>query len=87
VVTHPAGFFDGELQDLLRAWSQIGPAPGMTTNSGQSLHHLLHPGRLEAQLPQHLSGNTPLFPDQPKQDVLGPDVIMMQALCLFMSQT
>jgi len=47
--------------------------------AGQELDHLLaNPVEVGAELLQDLSGDPFSFPDEPEQDVLGPDVVVAQ---------
>src|SRR3990170_3124011 len=87
VMAHPTGLFDGQLEHLLGTGCQFETASGVATDAGQPLDHLLHPGWIEAQLAQHLSGDAPFLSDQAEQNMLGADVVVVQALSFFVGQT
>jgi hypothetical protein len=86
VVPHAAGFFDRQLQHLLRRRRQFDLAAGVPADSRQTLDRLFDARRIEAELAQDAPGDAALFADQAEQQVLGADVVVVQPLGLFVSQ-
>ena len=87
VVAHQTGLIHCQLDDALGARRQRGLAKRRafaTTHRAFYGTNNLH--RFDAQLAQHLDGDTVLFPHQPQQQMFRPDVVMVQTERLFLRQ-
>ncbi len=86
-MVHAAGFVNGQLDDLLGAGGKSDFALGRTlTASDDELHGRAYLGQVNAQAGQHSSGNALGLPYQPKQDVLGADVVVVEPLRFFLGE-
>jgi hypothetical protein len=86
VVPHAAGFFNRQLEDLLRPRSQLDPAAGVPSDAGKTLNHLFYARRIQSEFAKNTASDTTLFSDQAEKEVFGTDVIVVHPLSLFMCQ-
>ena len=87
VMAHQAGLIHGQLDDPLGARGKRGLAKRRafaTAHRAFDGTDNLH--RLDAQLAQHLNGDTVLFSHQPQQKMLRPDVVVIQTERLLLRQ-
>ena len=86
-VVHPAGLVDGQLHDLLGPGGEADLALRRAlAPSDDELDGRAHLGQVNAQPRQHSSGYALGLPYQAKQDVLGPDVVVVEPLRFFLGQ-
>jgi hypothetical protein len=85
VVVEAAGFLDGELNDLLGSGGQPDIAGyGALTAPDDELHGAADLVQVDAQVREHLGGYTLTLSHQPQEQMLGTDVIVVEALRLFL---
>ena len=85
VVIESARFVDRELDDLLGAWRQTDVAGDRAiATTDDELDRAAHLVQLDAKIAEHLGGNAFTFADEPEQQVLGPDVVVVKALRLLL---
>jgi hypothetical protein len=63
MMTHAAGFFNGEFKNLLRSWREVDLAAPVLAKTAHPLYHLAHAFWFQSQLAQYPTGNTALFLD------------------------
>ena len=86
-MVHTAGFVNGQLDDLLGTGGKPDFALGRTlTAPDDELDGRAYLGQVNAQAGQHSSGYALGLPYQPKQDVLGADVVVVEPLRFFLGQ-
>ena len=87
VVAHPAGFLEGDLDDLL---DPRGGDDLLDDDAFVAAQHRLDGGAdlvdLNPEVVQHLGGEALAFAQQTKEQVLGADIGMVRALGLFLGQ-
>src|SRR2546428_8032803 len=87
VVAHPAGFLEGDLDDLLDA---RGGDDLLDDDAFVAAQHRLDGGTdlidLDAEVVEHLGGESLAFAQQTKEQVLGADVRVVRALGLFLGE-
>ena len=85
VVIESPRFVDRELDDLLGAWRQTDIAGDRAVAStDDELDRAAHLVQLDAKIAEDLGGNAFTFSDEPEQQVLGPDVVVVKALRLLL---
>ena len=85
VMTEMAGFIDGQFDDSfgpgVKPISPVvafSPRPIINSTAERTLL------RVTAQIDQDLGGHTFFFPDKTKQNMLGPDIVMIEVLRFFL---
>ena len=86
-VIHPAGFIHRQLDHLLGPGSQPNLAlRWLLAAADDELYGGAHLGQINAQAREDPGGHTFGFSYQPKQDVFGPDVVVVEPLGFFLRQ-
>ena len=87
VVAEPAGLVDRELDDALGAWRQADLADDRAvTATDDELDGGPHLGQLDVHVLEDPRGDTLAFPDQAEEEMLRPDVVVVEPLRLVLSQ-
>ena len=86
-MAHLAGFVDGELDDALGAGSQAGAGRrDLFAGADNVLHGRTHLGKAYSHIYQDARCYALFLFDQPQQDMLGADVVVVEALSFFLGQ-
>ena len=86
-VVEAAGLIDGELDDLLRSWREADLAEdGAVATSNDELDRGADLVQLHAQVGKHLGGDAIAFAHQSEEDVLGADIVVVEAVGFFLCE-
>ena len=86
-VVHAAGFVDGQLDHLLSPRSEANIALSrFLAAADNELHCGTDLGEVHGEAGQHPGGHALGLAHQPKEDVLGADVVVVESLGLFLGQ-
>ncbi len=87
VVTEAAGLVDGELDDALGAGRQPDLADDRPVAAADDeLDGRAHLGQLDVHVLEHARGHALALADEAEQEVLGADVVVVEALRLVLSE-
>ena len=87
VVVEAARLIDGEFDDLLGARREADLAEhGAVAAPNDELHGGAHLAQLHAEIGQHLGGDAVALAHEAEQQVLGADVVVVEALGLFLGE-
>ncbi len=86
VMSHPLGFFNRVLQDLLGAWGKIDFAAAVLAGAGQAFDDLLDAAGFEAQFTQYTAGDPSFFSDQAEQKMLCSDIVVAHSFGFLVRQ-
>src|SRR5258708_9759729 len=82
-----ARFIDGQLDHLLGTWSQAHCARhGLISTANNAFDGPASPLEINPQAREHIAGDAFPLPEQAKQEMLSADVVMVEALRLFLSK-
>src|SRR5713226_4314838 len=83
-----ASYINSELNHLFGAWSQTNLAQDDTISTpNNKFNGAPNLVQLDTEVPQHLSSDTLAFAHKTEQQVFCPDVVVLEALGLFLSET
>ena len=86
-VVEPARLIDGQLNDALGAGGQPDLTGGSTVAApDDELHSGAHLVQLHTKVRKHLGGYAIALADEPEQQVLGTDVVVVESLGFFLRQ-
>ena len=86
-VAQPSRFVDGEFDHFLRARREADLTAALTVAAtDDELDRRTDFVQLHSEVGEHLGGDAVAFADQPEQQMLGADVVVVEALSLFLSQ-
>ena len=87
MMTHQPRFINSQLKDAFGAWSQVGfPGRHALATAHRPFDGAHHMAGFHSQFLQHFYRHTIFLAYQPQQQVLGADVVVIQALCFLLSQ-
>ena len=86
MMTHPASFFNGELEHLLRSRREINLPTPVLTKTAHPLYHLTNSFRFQPQFSQYPTGDTTLFLNEAEEQVLSADNILAHPFCFLVCQ-